>query len=647
MTLADSNISRSQMADINTGWIDGISAFKSSGVAEDSYHKLEYEYDFYGNLDKTDTDVNNLYKEAEGIVGGIQVTTNKSYWETFEYDDLLRLIENRHNWNGATQETTYTYDDAGNITKKSDYAHSYTYYGNSNKLATVASIDRGMLTYAYDNNGNMTKVSSSGTTLETVKYNEFNKPISMNRVDAQNEPQNHLIAFNYGADLMRFRQYQQTNNVEVLYVDKMFESRREPGAIKRRYFLDGIAIVNEQDATESVEKKQTIRFQHTDRLGSVVALFDQDGKMWESHSFDPFGKPRKNPDVDVLSSTIGSDYNTRGFTGHEHIDKAQIIHMNGRGYDYNLGRFLSVDPFIVDPGNSQAINPYSYILNNPLSGTDPTGYVACTGSRIDNKDDCNDIPGLKVVGWYNNSELPEKPQTNGNQSGAPSAPEESKNEKGTTLNKRDNIPNPILPSLPDEVSGNQDVDIDIPLPDLGNYGNRQAPLTNDGVMEEIVVRVQASKKRKPVTNQGGFITQLRQMQRSWNQRYQNSMHLASMRRIDENNQVLAEMRAVAQMQSARNFQNVAGLGSIAIPACAVNFALCTKALGWYGNAKMLEGGWELYNDPTAVGGFKSAYDVSRWALEHGAEKALSRPQLAPLIWFNAGMGEVLDVVPNE
>ncbi|WP_299768419.1 RHS repeat-associated core domain-containing protein [uncultured Pseudoteredinibacter sp.] len=48
--------------------------------------------------------------------------------------------------------------------------------------------------------------------------------------------------------------------------------------------------------------------------------------------------------------------------------------MNGRGYDYNLGRFLSVDPFIVDPGNTQAINPYSYVLNNPLSGTDPTGY---------------------------------------------------------------------------------------------------------------------------------------------------------------------------------------------------------------------------------------------------------------------------------
>jgi hypothetical protein len=45
-------------------------------------------------------------------------------------------------------------------------------------------------------------------------------------------------------------------------------------------------------------------------------------------------------------------------------------------YDYNLGRFLSVDPFIQEPGNSQSINPYSYIMNNPLAGTDPTGYTS-------------------------------------------------------------------------------------------------------------------------------------------------------------------------------------------------------------------------------------------------------------------------------
>ncbi len=49
--------------------------------------------------------------------------------------------------------------------------------------------------------------------------------------------------------------------------------------------------------------------------------------------------------------------------------------MNGRVYDYNVGRFMSVDPVIQSPTNSQSLNPYSYIMNNPLAGTDPTGYT--------------------------------------------------------------------------------------------------------------------------------------------------------------------------------------------------------------------------------------------------------------------------------
>ena len=61
--------------------------------------------------------------------------------------------------------------------------------------------------------------------------------------------------------------------------------------------------------------------------------------------------------------------------GHEHLDEAQLIHMNGRAFDYNLGRFYGVDPIIQFPSNSQSLNGYSYLMNNPLAGTDPTGYV--------------------------------------------------------------------------------------------------------------------------------------------------------------------------------------------------------------------------------------------------------------------------------
>ncbi|MGS2724916.1 RHS repeat-associated core domain-containing protein [Porticoccus sp. GXU_MW_L64] len=51
--------------------------------------------------------------------------------------------------------------------------------------------------------------------------------------------------------------------------------------------------------------------------------------------------------------------------------------MNGRIYDATAARFLQADPIIQDPLNTQSLNRYSYIWNNPLNGTDPSGYYAC------------------------------------------------------------------------------------------------------------------------------------------------------------------------------------------------------------------------------------------------------------------------------
>ncbi len=56
------------------------------------------------------------------------------------------------------------------------------------------------------------------------------------------------------------------------------------------------------------------------------------------------------------------------------LDAVDLIHMNGRIYDATLGRFLSADPFIQDPNNLQSYNRYSYVLNNPVSATDPSGF---------------------------------------------------------------------------------------------------------------------------------------------------------------------------------------------------------------------------------------------------------------------------------
>jgi hypothetical protein len=63
--------------------------------------------------------------------------------------------------------------------------------------------------------------------------------------------------------------------------------------------------------------------------------------------------------------------------------------MNGRIYDPELGRFLSADPYVQSPLNSQSHNRYSYVLNNPLRYIDPSGYYtsSCDGG-YDSSGEC-------------------------------------------------------------------------------------------------------------------------------------------------------------------------------------------------------------------------------------------------------------------
>ena len=113
-------------------------------------------------------------------------------------------------------------------------------------------------------------------------------------------------------------------------------------------------------------------------------MTDGSGSLIARQSFDAWGRPRDiktwglhevdlaNPEQALaLQPTAFFD---RGYTGHEHMAGFGLINMNGRVYDPYLQRFLSPDPFVQAPTNAQNYNRYSYVLNNPLMYTDPSGY---------------------------------------------------------------------------------------------------------------------------------------------------------------------------------------------------------------------------------------------------------------------------------
>ncbi|GAA4793929.1 hypothetical protein GCM10023307_19300 [Lysobacter hankyongensis] len=289
--------------------------------------------------------------------------------EDYSYDQLHRLVQSIRS-GAASGTVSYGFDAVGNLTKKSDFssdtANAYVYSGGScgggaNAVKSVQLAAGGTRTYCYDANGNLTG-DNAGL---SIAYDHQNLPTRATR-GAQTD------WFRYGSDGQRTRSWGADGSRVYL---PGYEHRTDTGETK--VYVGDYAVISRNGATRTVE------YLLKDRLGSVDAVANSSGTVTETRGYDAFGKPRDGSWNDLTPAKIASTAVTpKGFTQHEHLNQLELIHMNGRAYDYHLGRFMGVDPFIQFPLNSQSLNPYSYILNNPLSGTDPTGYrsVCPTGN---------------------------------------------------------------------------------------------------------------------------------------------------------------------------------------------------------------------------------------------------------------------------
>ena len=319
-------------------------------------------YDGFGNLKAVDITTGNIGNQH-------------SFSETYDYDALHRLESNAVN---GISTINYSYDAVGNLLSKSDYATQYDYEngatGGPNAVKRVYR-SGSWKTFSYDARGNITR----GDGLTSSTYNAMDKPTQIIKSGK-------TLNFTYGPQHMRFKQV--NGSVTTFYSDKLYEEEVTGTKTTWRAYIDDIAVIS-----QTTSEGATIRYTHRDRLGSARVFTDHNGQVESERNYDPFGKPRlasgglKSFGNSKLNDLADAKTN-RGFTDHEHLDSVELIHMNGRVYDYNLGRFMSVDPVIQSPTNSQSINPYSYIMNNPLSGTDPTGYTSCDA---DDPENCQEV----------------------------------------------------------------------------------------------------------------------------------------------------------------------------------------------------------------------------------------------------------------
>jgi RHS repeat-associated protein len=328
--------------------VTGLLRTRTAGLGGGATHQdLGYAWDAGGNLTMRDD-------RARAIQ------------ELYTYDalDRLDLVQR-----GGAVVLDLAYDASGNLTQKSDVG-AYSYSAARPQLALGA----GTNAYSYDANGAL--VSANGT---TVKWTSDDLPSQLSH------PGGNYSTFQYAPDRARYRHVASAAGVatETVYAaDGLFERVKSGTTITFRHYVvaDGrrVAVHTRRASTAPV----TV-YLLEDHQGSVDGYASQAGSLLARASYQPFGA-RRGGDGTGSAPTSAEwqqirSTTSRGYTDHEHADNLGVIHMNGRIYDPVAARFLSADPVVQSPYDTQGLHRYAYVRNNPLRYTDPSGHCAVGG----------------------------------------------------------------------------------------------------------------------------------------------------------------------------------------------------------------------------------------------------------------------------
>jgi RHS repeat-associated protein len=216
---------------------------------------------------------------------------------------------------------------------------------------------------------------------QDISYTPYNQPHEI-------EENGFKLKYYYGPDEQRrFSELydNQDNLIKKIYYNGNYEVIETNGNTYEVNYLfapEGLFGIAVKENNNPVQ----VYYTETDHLGSIVGLYNQTGQPVYTQSFDAWGRNR-NPETWEYTTNTGTkpEWLIRGYTGHEHLPEqlspfggagGGLINMNGRMYDPVLGRMLSPDNFVQDPSRTQSYNRYSYVFNNPLKYTDPSGEIA-------------------------------------------------------------------------------------------------------------------------------------------------------------------------------------------------------------------------------------------------------------------------------
>jgi RHS repeat-associated protein len=205
--------------------------------------------------------------------------------------------------------------------------------------------------FTYDANGNLT---ADGT--RTFEWDARNQMVAVNVGTKRSE-------FTYDGRQRRIRIVEKESGVTqsdtklVWCENEICEERATDGTtVTRRAFERGEQVAG------------AARFLAPDHLGTVEDVTDGTSAVLARYAFDPWGR---------RTVTAGTDVTSVGYAGYRWQSNSSLSLTLFRGYDADLGRWVSQDPLGIQGGT----NFFAYAENNSIRFTDPLGLAIWICSR--------------------------------------------------------------------------------------------------------------------------------------------------------------------------------------------------------------------------------------------------------------------------
>ena len=293
--------------------------------------------------------------DANGNRTSLTITESgrPSRTEHYTLDDLNRLTD--VDYGDGTSES-FAYDAAGNQTQRlrsggtEPGTTTYT-YDDAQQLTTVTGPD-GASFYSYDQAGNLTTVTGPDGT-DTYTWDSQNM-LTVARIGGTSQ------TYAYDADARR---------VTVDGKAQLWDTASggmptlvQDGSSSYLHGPDGILATTEP-GTES--------WLLADSLGSIRTTTDSAGAVAGTTAYDAYGTTR---------STVGTN-TPFGYTG-EFTDPTGLIHLRARQYDPGLGQFPSADSVQPNGPATRGWQLYAYATGNPTRWADPSGHSVLAGRAL-------------------------------------------------------------------------------------------------------------------------------------------------------------------------------------------------------------------------------------------------------------------------